>query len=574
MHVFTVAPAGNITDHGRAADVLSAALVFSLTNTLSPEARMCARDDHDGLCMIPPSPALRTKLQAQLEELAATAPALAPMLKVSHPRAPGLNDGLILPGDYFPLGTPLERVRNAAGERAPLRGPVRVVVVLVDFPDQSMAKGHTRKHFQDLFFSTGVIPTGSVKEFYTEVTRGQIDITGEVVGPYRLPRKLSEYANGKSGMGSSAPNARTMARDAAELANKDVNFAPYDNDGNGFVDAFIVLHAGRGAEETGNPGDIWSHKWVLAGGEYNADGTRIYGYLTVPEDAKIGVCCHELGHLLFGWPDLYDTDNSSEGLGNWCLMAGGSWNGDGDVPSHPSAWCKAQQGWVEVVNQTTNAQVGIADVKDGHAVYRLWKQGAAGKEYFLVENRQRRNFDRMLPGEGLLVYHVDESVDSNADERHPMVALLQADGVDDLGHAKNRGDAGDPYPGTSSNASLTVSTTPNTKGYNGVPTNVSITGIGASAPVMLVNVAVQPQVTTPRRKRHRRTTRQPARLWRAGQLLDTEPEREIETEWMEAVDQRLEAVESTLTLLRSLIAADRDVRVPAGAGAPESEPET
>jgi immune inhibitor A len=38
-----------------------------------------------------------------------------------------------MPPDYFPLGTPLEFIRNAAAERAPLRGLVRVIVVLVDF---------------------------------------------------------------------------------------------------------------------------------------------------------------------------------------------------------------------------------------------------------------------------------------------------------------------------------------------------------------------------------------------------------------------------------------------------------
>ena len=37
--------------------------------------------------------------------------------------------------------------------------------------------------------------------------------------------------------------------------------------------------------------------------------------------------CHELGHAAFGLPDLYDRDYSSEGLGRWSLMAGGSWNG-------------------------------------------------------------------------------------------------------------------------------------------------------------------------------------------------------------------------------------------------------
>ena len=89
---------------------------------------------------------------------------------------------------------------------------------------------------------------------------------------------------------------------------------------------------------------------MLSGVRVRADGDQIYAYLTVPEDARIGVCAHELGHLLFGWPDLYDTDNTSDGIGNWCLMAGGSWNGGGDTPAHPSAWCKAQQEWVTVVD--------------------------------------------------------------------------------------------------------------------------------------------------------------------------------------------------------------------------------
>ena len=141
---------------------------------------------------------------------------------------------------------------------------------------------------------------------------------------------------------------------------------------------------------------------MLSGGEYVADTTKIYAYLTVPEDARIGVCAHELGHLLFGFPDLYDTDNTSEGIGNWCLMAGGSWNGGGDIPAHASAWCKAQQGWVTVQNVTTNGLLTIADVKDSHTVYRLWKDGAAGQEYFLVENRQKSGYDAHLPGDGLL----------------------------------------------------------------------------------------------------------------------------------------------------------------------------
>ena len=108
------------------------------------------------------------------------------------------------------------------------------------------------------------------------------------------------------------------------------------------------------------------------------DQTKIYGYLTVPEDCKIGVCAHELGHLLFGFPDLYDTDNSSEGIGDWCLMSGGSWGGGGDTPVHPSAWCKVNQSWVTVENPQADATVSIDDVKNSATVYRLLERRDAG----------------------------------------------------------------------------------------------------------------------------------------------------------------------------------------------------
>jgi len=467
---------------------------------------------HDaGRCLVAPSPALRERIRERLRAIPGADIGVAGRIVVKTQKRPGFNDGLIIPGSEFPLGTPMRTVRRAAAARAPLRGQVRVIIVLVDFDDATMETG--ADHFKDLFFSTGKIATGSVREYYTEVSHGLLALTGEVVGPYRLPQTLKTYAGGKAGTDNPVPNARTMARDAATLADADVNFAPYDNDGNGFVDAFIVLHAGPGAEETGNNDHIWSHKWVLTGSPYEADGTKIYGYLTIPENCKIGVCAHELGHLLFGWPDLYDTDESSEGLGNWCLMGGGSWNGGGDIPAHPSAWCKTNQGWVSIVNRTANGLVTVKDVKDSRKVYRLWKDGAASKEYFLLENRQRAKFDRTLPGGGLLVYHVDETIDSNDDEHHPFVKLLEADGKNQLQDGANRGDAGDPYPGSAGNNAITSATMPSSKSYGNVDSCVQVTNIGASAASMKVRLIVKcaggPQASTRKRpaKKQRKARR-------------------------------------------------------------------
>ncbi|HEY5516032.1 MAG TPA: M6 family metalloprotease domain-containing protein, partial [Pengzhenrongella sp.] len=447
------------------------------------------RDQRTQTCAVPPSPELRAKWRKDLASVNKSRDA-APALRLARePHPLGFNDGVIVPPEEFPAGTPFSTIRATAADRAPLRGTVNVAVVLVDFSDKPMTA--TTAQFDQLFFSSGVLPHGSVKEYYSEVTNGLVTLAGTVVGPYRMPQTLAWYANNGSGigLGGTAFRSPQLALDAANAANAAVDFTPYDNDGNGFVDAFIVVHAGQGAEVTGSKGDIWSHKSVLASA-LAVDSTKIYGYLTIPEDAKIGVSAHELGHLLFGFPDLYDTDYSSEGIGSWCLMSGGSWNGGGAQPSHPSAWCKVNQGWVTTTVVTTNGTVTIPAVESSHTVFRLWKDGASGSEYFLLENRQPIGYDAALPGWGALFWHIDETQPGNTDENHYKVALLQADGKRDLELDHNRGDAGDPFPGTATVVTVDGTTTPGTKSYAGADTCVALSSISPSGAVMTANARV------------------------------------------------------------------------------------
>jgi immune inhibitor A len=177
---------------------------------------------------------LRTRIKEVLSQLSGTRGLPGALgLRAAEPKAYGLNEGTIIPPEHFPLGTSPSVITRAAAERAPLRGTVRAIVVLVDFNDKHM--GLSQQHYRDLFFSSGVLQTKSVREYYQEVTNGLIDLQGDVVGPFRLPQSLATYSHGASGMGNPAPNAQTMAQDAANAAKSNVNFAPYDNDGNGFV---------------------------------------------------------------------------------------------------------------------------------------------------------------------------------------------------------------------------------------------------------------------------------------------------------------------------------------------------
>ena len=475
-----------------------------LPNPLSDylDVLQAAAKTNDGeRCMIAPHPELRKQLKDQLTKLKRDlgSSVLSNLLTPLDNSRVGLNDGLLQPGSVFPLGTSAATTRAMSAAAAPLTGDLNVAVILVDFSDKPMKR--SKKEFENLFFSEGIVATGSVKEYYREVTGGKVNITGKVIGPYRMPKKLSEYAHNASGMGSALPNARTMAADAAKASNPDINFGTYDNNHDGYVDAFVVIHAGSGAEVTGKKTDIWSHKWVLPS-TYDADGTHIYGYLTVPEDCKLGVCAHELGHLLFGFPDLYDTDYTSEGIGSWCLMAGGSWNNNGDTPAHPCAWCKVKQDWVTMVKQSTNkAGVVLDDVKNSKTVYRLWKDGGPGNEYFLLENRAKKNYDKHIPGEGLLIYHIDDAISDNSNELHYKVALVQADGLKQLESGANSGDDGDSWPGSKKKKTFSTSTTPSSKSYGGLDTSVAVKNISLAAGKITADLFVKTGPATAAKKK-------------------------------------------------------------------------
>lgn len=271
------------------------------------------------------------------------------------------------------------------------------------------------EYFQDLFFSENKIDSGSAAEFYKDVSNGKVQMSGDVVGPYKLPLSLVEYCHGDSGAVDQEPNAQTMARDALKAIMTDpvkpINLSQYDSgDEDKFVDGLVIVHAGSGAEaepdERRAKNLIWSLQWNI-GTEIVQDGVSAFAFLTIPEDALLGVTVHELGHLVFHWPDLYDPDYTSNGIGDWCLMAAGSWNAlpgkeAGTKPAHPSGWCKLKQGWVEAVNVAENQSLTLEDVKKSWKVHRLWTNGnLKTKEYFLLENRQKTGYDTALPGDGL-----------------------------------------------------------------------------------------------------------------------------------------------------------------------------
>ncbi len=398
-------------------------------------------------------------------------------------------------------------------------GSLRVLVILVHFRDnRADTAAHTLDNYEELLFSVESFPTGSLRDYFHEVSNGKLDIVGDVTEWIMMPMSYEYYVNQYGFY-----RTKELARNAVALVDPFIDFTRYDNDGpdgepnsgddDGIVDAVFIIHAGPGAEETLRGSDIWSHKSSLIDwqgiGYMTDDGIEVGPYTVDPEEhyfdfgtpkniISIGVFAHELGHIL-GLPDLYDVSGTSYGIGLFGLMGHGSWGGDGrspQKPAHPCAWSKIKLGWIvpEVLEYATESSE-IPQVESDSLVYKLWSDGLPEKEYFLVENRQKYGFDEKLPGSGLLIWHIDETVIEskptrvNSNFAHKGVDLEEADGLSQLDYRVSYGDDFD-YFYAQYNAAFTDSSSPNSKDNAGFPTNVTVDNISASSEIMYAGFSV------------------------------------------------------------------------------------
>lgn len=437
--------------------------------------------------------------------LAALCVAPRPARATMPPRSGALPPAVI---DAFKAGTfdipqPVARVsRGIHPELVKQSQTVWILpVILVSFADDTLTyAGPTFEH--ELFDTTGTTPTGSVYDYYQWVSGGLLSVTGRVVATVRLPEPRAYYGGSSGGLRGQTPNNDLgLVRDALRICSNSVNWAPYDLNHDGAVDMVWFIHAGIGGEATPDPTYLWSVTSRMSGG-WTQPGVwttetaytttaGISTYMVVdrftilPElspfvtgaPSEIGVFCHEFGHCL-GLPDLYDT--SSGGVGNtgpgfWGLMSMGGWGGNGSSPQYPvhlCAWSMRYLGWDHSFQPDQDTTVTLTPLEDTHKVVDWWFQGEMSSEHFLIENRQRVGFDRNLPNDGLIVYHVDEAVMSYglAGNRvnaglSPGLQVVEADGDYDMFLGRNRGDANDPFPGAKNVVRLDDWTTPNTRTF-------------------------------------------------------------------------------------------------------------
>ncbi|MBZ0268611.1 M6 family metalloprotease domain-containing protein, partial [bacterium] len=425
-------------------------------------------------------------------------------------------------------------------------GSIHVLVILAEFADIPHAIPASR--FPAHLFGTGA----TLRDYYDVLSGGRLDVTGDVVGWFTLPRTQTYYSPGNQGLGTYPRNGQGMAEDAVAVAvAAGVDLGDYDADGDGTVDALLVIHSGQGYEWAGSatntpspePNAINSHKWVTLQSDFTS-GAQVKDYFTCPElqivrpsqypdwpdsIATIGVYCHEFGHVL-GLPDLYDTDTFLNRVGVWDVMDFGTWNRDSTVVAHSvpgalpggfSSWCRMFLGWETPMEITPPAgeevtqPVTLGSASSGAPPLQLlsnpggvdWTTSAAGTgEYFLAEVRTRTGYDAGLPAEGVLLYHVDERESTNreADANFSgggLLVLMPQDAR--LGLNTQPADTW-PGLGPSGQATFDELSHPSSDLFSGAASGVTIAGItplsgsSVSAIVSVTNYAPTPFFPFPR----------------------------------------------------------------------------
>lgn len=366
---------------------------------------------------------------------------------------------------------------------------------------------------------------GSVKDYFKEVSYGNFEYKA-VIAPFIITMDEDyQYYGDNENPSSTRVRNELVPKALQALHEKGFN---YQNiwPGKNQPEIFSIIQAG-GDAAAGSGDFIWSHKWslwpsvtyddiefttynIMAG--FRGDGST--GII------RVGVIAHETTHTL-GMPDLYDTTSASEGIGNFCLMAGGSWGGgDGKSPAHPCAWIKYKLGWTTTTTATAGTNYINNSEENDDAIYKFTgKNFSSSKEYFLIENRQPKGFDAGLPGAstgktGLLIYHIDDRIydgdiyqdhdQSVKTGEHYMVAIEEADNTSSdwkNAHMPKKWDRGrdtDYYRGgtikTYTAFNDTDTNKPNAKSYTGETSGIIISQISASGNIMSFYFGQEPTI--------------------------------------------------------------------------------
>ena len=371
----------------------------------------------------------------------------------------------------------------------PSTGNVKGLVLLADFDDipATISKSEVENFCNQDGYSNNS-NNGSVYNYYNDVSNGMLNYTCYVTDYHRAQGgDFATYYDDCSVQWLDRAK-ELIVEILDEMEANGFDFSQYDANGDGEIDAINLYFAGGGTS-CGWAKGMWPGSGSMASLGWSADGKSANRYQITNMGAflTLGTFCHENGHMVCGWPDLYDYDGDSFGAGQFDIMCA---RGSNTNPCEPGAELKRTAGWENVIDLPGVPTTGInLPVSSGNMCYRY---ALSATEFYLIENRQQTGRDAAMADNGLALWHVDTAkwlpnMGNDQQQRtaalHYYVSLVQADGNWDLENNTNVGDTTDLF-GASAYTEVTPCTNPNTNWWDGSASGLSITNISLSQATM------------------------------------------------------------------------------------------
>lgn len=319
----------------------------------------------------------------------------------------------------------------------PLLGSPKSLVILVNFTDKKFAKTTTtaKDDFinllnQDNYAANG--GTGSARDYFMSSSYGKFAPDFDVVGPFDLDNNMAYY--GANDANGNDVKPEYMIVQACTKADPTVDFTIYDTDNNGSIDNIFVYYAGYNEAEGGAANTVWPHRWDIASSGYTGnkvfDGKTANDYACTSElkgstgssMCGIGTFAHEFGHVL-GLPDYYHTEDSEKNtLNEWHIMDYGAYLNEGRTPPVYTSYDRFFLGWVVPQQINSPLDMTLLPLYQGKTVpansnqqaylfaasnHNMSANSPSPSEFFMVEYRKQTGWDSFLPGEGMLIWHID-----------------------------------------------------------------------------------------------------------------------------------------------------------------------
>lgn len=353
-------------------------------------------------------------------------------------------------------------------------GQVRGLTILVNFQDVTSTT--TAADVEEMLNGANYTRNGnicSVREYFQRVSNGKLDYTNTVAGPFTLSHNREHYHN------------NLLVEEALQLAvASGLDLKQFDSRNQGIIDAVNILYAGQSLFIDGS--DLWPHNSFidLRFGPIRTNLYLLTGLGRNPSELSIGTFCHENGHLLCRFPDMYDygqrdqDTQDSAGIGHYCLMGSGNHLDFGRSPAPVCAYLRDLAGWCDTVVDLNTA--GTYDAVHGDYGVVMKYRTSKPNEYFIVENRSKIGLDRAGPANGLAIYHCDifgsNELQQGTADRHYQCALLQADGRRDLENNEDQGDGADLF-GPISGVVLSSTSSPHSREWDGRESGLVVSDI-------------------------------------------------------------------------------------------------